>query len=128
MDNRWRRITIEEANKILDRTAECDLIHLALYSKGHQPEAICSCCSCCCHDLRALLDFGNMNMVIASDYIVDFDKEKCINCGICIERCHFKAYTEKLGQTMFLREKCYGCGLCIMTCPVEAIKLMKRGV
>lgn len=125
-DGLGRQITVEEANEILDRTAEYGLVHLSLCLEGHQPDAICSCCSCCCHDLRAMLDFGNLDMVLESDYVAEFDKEQCVNYGICIERCRFKAYTEEDVQIRFSPEKCYGCGLCVMSCPVEAIRLVKR--
>jgi Pyruvate/2-oxoacid:ferredoxin oxidoreductase delta subunit len=125
-DSRWRRITIDKAIETLDETAEYGLVHLALYSARHQPEAICSCCSCCCHDLRAMLDFGNLEMVLESDYTASFDKEKCTNCGACIKRCHFKAWVKEGGQIVFLPARCYGCGLCVMSCPAEAIMLVKR--
>lgn len=125
-ENRGQKITIEKANEILDKTAEYGLVHLSLCLEGHQPDAICSCCPCCCHDLRAMLDFGNLDMVLESDYIAEFDEEKCINCGNCIERCYFKAYTKMDGHVVFLSENCYGCGLCIISCPVGAIKLVER--
>jgi ferredoxin len=125
-DGFGRQITVEEADKILDRTAEYGLVHLSLCVEGRQPDAICSCCSCCCHDLRAMLDFGNLDLVLESDYVAEFDKGQCVNCGLCIERCHFKAYANEDGQISFLPEKCYGCGLCVMSCPVEAIRIVKR--
>jgi Pyruvate/2-oxoacid:ferredoxin oxidoreductase delta subunit len=121
-----RKITITEANEILDKTTQYGLVHLTLYVEGHQIDAICSCCSCCCSDLRAILDFGILDLVLKSDYRVVFDKEKCINCGNCIERCHFKAYTQKHSRIVFSPEKCYGCGLCVMSCPVEVVMLVKR--
>jgi Pyruvate/2-oxoacid:ferredoxin oxidoreductase delta subunit len=125
-DGRGRKITITEANEILDKTAQYGLVHLTLYVGGHDIDAICSCCSCCCSDLRAILDFGVLDLVLKSDYRVEFDKEKCITCGTCIERCHFNAHTEEDRQIIFSPEKCYGCGLCVMSCPAEAVKLVKR--
>lgn len=125
-EGRGRKITIKEANEILDKTAKYGLVHLTLYIEGHQIDAICSCCSCCCSDLRAVMDFGFLDMVLKSDYRVEFNKEKCINCGNCIERCHFKAHTEEHRQIVFSTKKCYGCGLCVMSCPAEALLLVKR--
>ena len=65
-----RKITRTEANEILDKTAQYGLVHLTLYVEGHQIDAICSCCSCCCSDLRAILDFGVLDLVLKSNYRV----------------------------------------------------------
>ena len=121
-----KRISVKQAGKILDKTAKAGLVHLCLYNKGHDLYAICSCCPCCCHDLRAMLDFGVSDMVIESDYVVKYDKKKCINCGKCVERCSFGAFYTDDGRVEFDKEKCFGCGLCVTTCTSGASVLIKR--
>lgn len=45
-------------------------------------------------------------------------KEKCIQCGKCIELCKFDAIDENFSVNKF---KCEGCGVCVRFCPANAI-------
>jgi len=121
-----RRITIDDARAVLDETACHGLVHLTIYDRGHVPKAICSCCSCCCHDLRAILDLGNPEMVLESDFVARRNEKKCQDCGKCVERCRFGAFRQEAGKVSFDRKKCFGCGLCVMSCPGKALKLTRR--
>ena len=47
------------------------------------------------------------------------DSEKCINCGLCEEKCRFGAL--KNGKVN--EYACEGCGVCAYVCPVDAVKL-----
>jgi MinD superfamily P-loop ATPase len=59
-----------------------------------------------------------------SRYIARFDAEACTACGICVERCHFHAFTiEEKGEITFYPDRCWGCGLCAHTCPENAIHM-----
>jgi MinD superfamily P-loop ATPase len=51
------------------------------------------------------------------------DKTKCVECGLCREKCRFDAITEDF---MVDPISCEGCGVCTITCPVNAIKLTER--
>lgn len=121
-----KEITLEEAKEILERTAEAGLVHLSIWRKNHEAEAICSCCPCCCHELLSMLKFGNLEMVIESDYMVQFDEERCTSCGTCLDFCNFSVYEMKGDHIEFAQEKCLGCGLCVMNCPEEAVQLVDR--
>ncbi|MDD5660162.1 MAG: NIL domain-containing protein [Actinomycetota bacterium] len=51
------------------------------------------------------------------------DKDKCVNCGICISLCLGKAfYLKDNYEVNFDQNKCILCGLCLNCCPVKAIK------
>ena len=50
-------------------------------------------------------------------------KEKCIDCGKCLEHCRFEAVDEDFN---IVPEKCEGCGVCEYVCPAEAITLIDR--
>ncbi|MHA1489134.1 MAG: ATP-binding protein [Promethearchaeota archaeon] len=53
------------------------------------------------------------------------DKDSCINCGTCVDRCPVEAIT--LEECAIVdREKCLGCGLCTSVCPEEAIIMHLR--
>lgn len=119
-------VPIETALDILDRTAEMGLVHLTMYEEGHTPYAICSCCSCCCHELLAMSRFGYSDQVIASDFIAKHDKDACTGCMTCVSRCQFGAISEDGDGVEFTQGACFGCGLCAMTCPSGAISLRER--
>ncbi len=51
------------------------------------------------------------------------DKSKCIECGLCREKCRFDAITENFEVDPIA---CEGCGVCTIICPVSAITLTER--
>jgi len=122
-----RPVSIEEALQVLDRTAEEGLVHMTLWDGSHTPYAICSCCPCCCHELLAMSRFGYSDQVIVSDFIASHDGEACQECGTCVTRCHFGAFTQEGDGVLFSSKKCFGCGLCALTCPADAIAMVQRG-
>jgi Pyruvate/2-oxoacid:ferredoxin oxidoreductase delta subunit len=121
-----RRVSVEEALEVLDRTAEKGLVHITLWDGSHTPYAICSCCPCCCHELLAMSRFGYSDQVIVSDFKANHDEMACTGCGTCITRCHFGAITEVDDGVKFHGDRCFGCGLCAMTCPADAIGMVAR--
>ena len=122
-----RRISLAQALVILKRSHEAGLVHMAFTHKNEEkPEVICSCCSCCCHSLSALVRFGIPDHVVASEYIAENNPETCDNCGTCVQRCQFHARQLVDGKLAFNQTKCFGCGLCITTCPKDSIKLVER--
>lgn len=123
-----KRISLAQALVVLKRSHKAGLVHLTYTFKGKDtPEVICSCCSCCCHSLSALVRFGIPEHVIASEYIARQDYDTCENCGTCVQRCQFHARQLDSDQRLvFNQAKCFGCGLCISTCPTNSITLIKR--
>jgi Pyruvate/2-oxoacid:ferredoxin oxidoreductase delta subunit len=121
-----RRVSLEEAERILRQADECGLIHLTIYNADQYAYAICSCCSCCCHDLQFLQKHGRADLVVRSEYVAQTDKNACIHCGDCIERCVFEARVWEADQMRYDADACYGCGLCVTVCPAEATVMERR--
>ena len=122
-----RRISLAQALVILKRSHEAGLVHMTFTHKDEEKtEVICSCCSCCCHSLSALVRFGIPDHVVASEYIAENNNETCSNCGTCVKRCQFHARQLVNDKLVFNQAKCFGCGLCLTTCPTNSIKLVKR--
>lgn len=49
------------------------------------------------------------------------DVEKCVNCGLCLQKCRFQAI-QKIGAQYYINEyHCEGCGVCEFICPHGAI-------
>ena len=51
------------------------------------------------------------------------DYKKCNGCGICAEKCHYKAIKMVRNKPVLTPFLCEGCGLCKIVCPQKAIKL-----
>lgn len=50
------------------------------------------------------------------------DPDKCVECGICANRCPVDAITEDMdGKAVISPDLCIGCGICANVCPVDAI-------
>jgi len=50
------------------------------------------------------------------------DGERCTQCGLCQELCHFKAIKDCIVNPI----SCEGCGFCFHICPVEAITMKEN--
>jgi Pyruvate/2-oxoacid:ferredoxin oxidoreductase delta subunit len=122
-----KKVSLVDALEALRRSHESGLVHIAYVLEGKKkPDLICSCCSCCCHSMSALIRFEMPNAVATSRYVAHDNPESCINCGKCVERCQFKARHMHNGQKTFNEERCFGCGLCLTTCPSRSISLLER--
>lgn len=121
-----RRLSLEEAERLLRQADERGLVHLTVYNAAQHPYAICSCCSCCCHDLQFLQKHGRADLVTRSEYVAQTDLDACIHCGDCIKRCVFEARVWEDDQMRYDVDACYGCGLCVTVCPAEATVMERK--
>jgi len=124
-----RQITTDEALSILDLTEKAGLVHEVGNSK-EMGVALCSCCKCCCTQLRATRELLKLDALAPSRFIAQVDQELCIVCGVCGERCQVDAVgpaescPEGTSKVNVIR--CIGCGLCVTECPAEAISMKVR--
>ena len=55
---------------------------------------------------------------------LEFDPEKCIGCGTCIEVCPHGVFAENGGKVRVdKKDYCMECGACQKNCPVETISV-----
>lgn len=118
-----RQVTIDEAKLVLENANEYGLVHLTIFNPEQYIYAICSCCTCCCHDLQILKKYHRSSFIAHSDYIATTNLEICDDCGICVDRCVFEARSLRDNKLVVDREQCYGCGLCVTKCPEKAITM-----
>ncbi|MCJ2165034.1 MULTISPECIES: 4Fe-4S binding protein [unclassified Pseudodesulfovibrio] len=83
--------------------------------------AICNCCSCCCGAMKA--HAMGIQMLCSSGYLAEVDEEKCVKCGICAEKCQFKAIGFNRNSAFVREDRCMGCGVCTLSCAKEALTL-----
>ncbi|MBU0494247.1 MAG: 4Fe-4S binding protein [Chloroflexi bacterium] len=121
----WR-VSLEEARWALQQAHERGLVHLTIYNPEQYVYAVCSCCSCCCHDLQLLREHGRHDLIARSEYVARTDLAACTHCGDCVARCVFGARVWEDECMRYDAGACYGCGLCVTTCPAGAIALQRR--
>lgn len=122
-----REITFDDALKILEKTHEAGLVHMA-YGHGdlYEPgviNSICSCCTCCCGIFSGIFRFGRFPYLLTSHATAKTGSSLCIDCGECVDRCQFGAREMLDGSLAFQPNLCFGCGLCVTACPTLAIAL-----
>ncbi len=93
-----RDITYEEAMEILKRAEENGFVHQITNIDGENKIfGICNCNVQICNALRTSQLFNTPNLS-RSAYVAHVDKEKCVACGRCVEKCPAGAL--KLGQKL----------------------------
>jgi Pyruvate/2-oxoacid:ferredoxin oxidoreductase delta subunit len=121
-----RHVDFKEAAEILKLANEQGLIHLTIYNPEQHVYALCSCCECCCHDIYFMKKLGRPDLVAHADYIASVNRNTCVQCGKCADRCVFDARVKQNGNVSFDQERCFGCGLCVSTCPSNSIRMVLR--
>jgi Na+-translocating ferredoxin:NAD+ oxidoreductase RNF subunit RnfB len=118
----------EEAFQNLKNFEDAGLVHTMGNFRETNPgmDFICSCCTCGCTFLRSLSEFGMENSVAKTNFYSTVNNELCDGCGVCLDRCQFKAISAENDVYSVDKNKCSGCGLCVITCPPEALKLERK--
>jgi electron transport complex protein RnfB len=120
-----RAVSKEEALDILQKNQDDGLVLQP--SNAQLPDAICSCCGCCCGLLQLQKFIPNPVSHWATNFFAQVNEDACIQCGICEERCQVGALKAGAGKTATVDlTRCLGCGLCIEACPTSAIELQRK--
>lgn len=125
-----RKVTREEALRILQEAEQAGLIHKAFHpgSRESSPEtSICNCCKDCCDTLRIWRD-GTLPMINSTYHLSVIDTDVCTGCGTCLNWCPTDAIALiEDGVAQRDENACLGCGVCARFCPESAISL-KEGL
>jgi ferredoxin len=124
--NLGRVISKEEALDIMQKNQDEGLVLQP--SNTLAPDAVCSCCGCCCGLLKIQKMIPNPVSHWATNFFAVVDAELCTGCGECETRCQVSAMKlddDKKIATVDLT-RCLGCGLCVESCPVNAIELHNK--
>ncbi|SMF15351.1 4Fe-4S binding protein [Desulfovibrio gilichinskyi] len=121
-----RRITIDEAARILEAENARGHVHNAFFKDVMLGRfySICNCCPCCCGAMEAMKN--SIPMLAPSGYISIVDPNKCIGCGQCMEYCPFGAMKIRDKRMRIDPAKCMGCGVCINKCRKGSLRLARN--
>ncbi len=130
-----RPIAKEEALQILAQGQQLGLVHLG-DNVQRRLTYICSCCGCCCEQLKAINHTGLVGAVKTSAYVAQIEKERCTGCGRCARRCPVQAVGLHALPPHVVRKArmfgvvdeaiCLGCGVCKPACRKGALTLRPR--
>ena len=122
----FREISKQEALEILAQSEKEGLVLQATNEK--YPQAVCACCSCCCGILNTLKNVPNRSDFVAANYRAGVDANKCVGCGLCVDRCHMAAISVVDKKAVIDPKRCIGCGVCVPACSTGALFMEERAV
>lgn len=122
-----RYITQDEAIEMVEGCVDAGMVPESLSMKD--VDIMCMCHGDCCGNLsgyKALGGQAHANVNINS-YLLKYDRDACIQCGACIERCPMEAISFDDDGYCFHNNACVRCGQCVSVCPASARILTYRG-
>ncbi len=121
-----KEITKEEAFHILRKAEEAGLVHLVDNAREGIKHT-CNCCGCCCWSVGTIRRRRiPRDILMATYFLRETDKEKCTGCGKCVEVCPVNVIKMEGDFPNVDKEWCIGCGVCAVPCPSGAIRLIRR--
>lgn len=121
--DKTRKITADEASRIIRAENARGHVSHAFFKDVMLGRfyAICNCCSCCCGAMKS--HAKGVHMLCHSGYLAEVDHKACVKCGLCAEKCQFKAIGFNKTSALIREDRCMGCGVCVQSCSKDALTL-----
>jgi NAD-dependent dihydropyrimidine dehydrogenase PreA subunit len=121
-----REITREKALEVIRKSEDAGLVHFvdnAIKDIKHN----CNCCGCACWNVGSIKRRKIPRDVLMATYFIrETDKDKCVGCGNCVEICPVDAIVLEGDYATVDEDWCIGCGLCVRQCSNGAARLRLR--
>ncbi|MBN2297223.1 MAG: 4Fe-4S binding protein [Deltaproteobacteria bacterium] len=121
-----RFVSKEEMHDIVLDRWEKNLVFFSANIEPSSPNAICTCCDCCCHYMKAVNVFAGGVSLAPPHFLAHVDESICNSCGKCTKVCNTHAHTVRDRTHLFALEKCIGCGLCVDACAQHAVTMREN--
>ena len=115
-----RQVTKDEAMASVQQSMEEGLVIEHFYDSNTEVICQCRCDQCAILGPQKALAGQGDAIFAQSDYKLTLDKDKCIQCGACIERCPMEAITFGEDGYPQMGPECAVCGQCAYVCPAGA--------
>lgn len=125
-----REVTRDEARAVIERNVDEGLVLQMGYT--NDSDILCSCHSDCCGILATYVALGpdafagSPIQKNCSNYLLEYDRDACIQCGACIARCPMGAISMDDTDHPEVNAVCVRCGQCGLVCPAHARTLTAR--
>ncbi len=124
--NIGREITKKEALEVIRKSEEAGLVHLVDNAREGIKHT-CNCCGCCCWSVGTIRRKKIPRDVLMATYFLrETDREKCTGCGQCLDICPVQVIKMEGDFPVIDKEWCIGCGVCAVPCPASAVKLVRK--
>jgi len=121
-----RKLTKEEAIKLLDETEAAGLVHMTT-NVTDNINFMCNCDRWHCVHVTGLLEQSKPGKFFNSGFEPRFDPAACVACETCIDRCPSAALAMADDDLPVLDlDRCFGCAVCATGCPSEAITMVNK--
>jgi NAD-dependent dihydropyrimidine dehydrogenase PreA subunit len=121
-----KEISKKEALDVIRKSEEAGLVHMVDNAREGIKHT-CNCCGCCCWNVGTIRRKKIPRDVLMATYFLrETDKEKCTGCGECVEICPVQVIKMEGDFPVIDKEWCIGCGVCAVPCPVSAVKLVRK--
>jgi len=121
-----KEITKSEALDVIRKSEEAGLVHLVDNAREGIKHT-CNCCGCCCWSVGTIRRKRIPRDVLMATYFLrETDKERCTGCGQCVEICPVNVIKMEGDFPVVDKEWCIGCGVCAIPCPASAIRLVRK--
>jgi NAD-dependent dihydropyrimidine dehydrogenase PreA subunit len=121
-----KEITKEEALEVIKKSEEAGLVHLVDNAREGIKHT-CNCCGCCCWSVGTIRRKKIPRDVLMATYFLrETDREKCTGCGQCVEICPVQVIKMEGDFPVVDLEWCIGCGVCAAPCPADAVRLVRK--
>ena len=119
-----RRVSKEEAFKILDESEEAGLVHqTSNFAEGIS--YLCNCDRWHCNSIQITLN--QAKILNTSGFEPRFDADLCIACETCVDRCPARVIAIGDDDVAAAEmDRCFGCAVCATGCPEEAISMVNK--
>jgi ferredoxin len=119
-----KQITKTEAHEVLDRCAALGLVQIGDNIQNNV-SWMCNCCGCCCEAIGAYKKLGH-RMKINSNFYAEINKDRCIGCGVCRQKCPVDAIKLTGNKAIVDKDICIGCGVCYRFCEPKATVMIRK--